>query len=44
MSIDVIVAGRQETFRSTASRPAGDFRAGASQLAADLKVSWQLAG
>ena len=33
MSIDVIVAGWQETFRSTASR-----------LAADLKVSCQPAG
>ena len=44
MSIDVIVAGWQETFRSTASRLAGDFRVSASRLAADLKVSCQPAG
>ena len=40
----VIVAGWQETFRSAASRLAGDFQVSASRLAADLKVSCQPAG
>ena len=40
----VIVAGWQETFRSAASRLAGDFWVCASRLAADLKVSCQPAG
>ena len=44
MSIDVIIAGWQETFKSAASRLAGDFRVSARQLAADLNVSCQPAG
>ena len=44
MLFDVIVAGWQETFRSTASRLAGDFCISASRLAAGLKVSCQPAG
>ena len=40
----VIVAGWQETFRSAASRLAGDVWVCASRLAADLKVSCQPTG
>ena len=42
--ISIPIAGWQETFRSPASRLAGDFSASASRLAGDQKVSCQPAG
>ena len=42
--ISIPIAGWQETFRSPASRLAGDFSASDSRLAGDQKVSCQPAG
>ena len=42
--IGILIAGWQETFRSPASRLAGDFSASDSRLAGDQKVSYQPAG
>ena len=42
--ISIPVAGWQETFRSPASRLAGDFSASDRRLAGDQKVSYQPAG
>ena len=42
--ISIAIAGWQETFRSPASRLAGDFSASDSRLAGDQKVSCQPAG